>query len=121
MKDETKHNRPLDARTDPDRWESVVRRITTAAEPELQNLARQHAPVFVLTQWTRPVLAAAASIAALATATLVATGSPNDATESERPLTVADAITPAPVANWLLGGEWPTVEDIVYALDENTR
>jgi hypothetical protein len=119
MNDKSKRNRPLDARTDPDRWEAVVRRITTAAEPELAIFARDRAPALFLTRFTRPVLAAAASIAALATATLVATRT--DEGTSDRPLTVADAITPAPVANWLLGGEWPTVEEIVYAMDENER
>jgi hypothetical protein len=121
MSDSQKRNRPLDARTDPDRWEAAVRRITVAAQPQLDVLARENAPVFLITRWTRPVLAAAASIAALATATLVATGGAENAVTSDRPLTVADAITPEPVANWLLGGAWPTVDEIVYAMDENTR
>lgn len=120
MRDSRKPNRPLDARTDPDRWEAAVRRITAAAEPELDALARNRQPVFLITRWTRPVFAAAASIAALATATLlVATRS--TALDSGRPTTVADAITPEPVAVWLLGGEWPTMEEIVYAVDDNTR
>ena len=121
MRNSPERNRPLHASTDPDRWEAAVRRITAAAQPELDALARERTPVFLITRWTRPVLATAASIAVLATATLVATPGSESTAASERPLTVADAITPEPLANWLLGGPWPTVDEIVYAMDEDIR
>jgi hypothetical protein len=122
MTGDAKRRGPLDARTDPDRWEAAVRRITAAAAPELHTLARDTTPVLVITRWMRPVFAIAASIAALATAALVAT---NEATRSadteDRPLSMADAITPEPIASWVLGGAWPTVEEVVFAIDEGVR
>jgi hypothetical protein len=107
---------PLDPRVDADRWERAVHRITAAASPELRRLAGDRAPILVIAGWTRPVLAAAASVAALATATLVATRTGVDAAAADRPVAVADAIAPEPLASWLLGGDYPTVEEIVNAL-----
>lgn len=110
-------DRRLDPGIDPDRWEARVHSIMAASRPELDRLARQRAPLPLLTLvgWARPLVAAAAIIALLAGASLLAAPSQRSSPD-DSPGSVAEAITPEPVAAWLLVGVVPTTEELVTAI-----
>ena len=62
---------PLDPSRDPERWESMVRAILERAAPILAGYAAR-GPADWLASWSRPALAAAAVVSALALGALVA-------------------------------------------------
>jgi hypothetical protein len=105
----------LDAMSDRLRFERAVRRVMTAAMPELERRAAANAPVALLGAWARPMLAAAAVVAVIAGSVLVLT---ERATLDERPLVTAEDLgVPAPAADWLAEGREPTKADLVLAME----
>ena len=105
---------PLD---DPDRWEGQVRAITAAAAPELARLRRATSLTAVISQWRRPVISTAATVAAVSAVSLsLLMRSPAD-TSSEVPL-LAEAVLPESVAAWMEVGEALTLAELVAAIEE---
>lgn len=111
---------PLDPTLDPARWESMVRGIVEGAAPILGRYARR-SPVDWLASWSRPALAAAAVVAALATGALLAV--PRAETGgSTATIGLGDALGyPAPVSVWVSTGQPPTIEELVLAMEERNR
>lgn len=106
---------PLDPSRDAELWEGMVRKITAAAEPELARRASMPDPgmLLLLQDWMRPAISTAALIAAAAGAILI-TQQPS----TTRAPGVADALGyPEEVATWIEGGQAPSVEEFVFALE----
>lgn len=121
MSDPRRHDRALDPERDPVRWEEMVRSITAAAEPELARRASRADPFVLVAGWTRPLVAAAAVLALVASATLLSVGrtvggAPSE--EATRVPALSEALVPSTVAAWLEGGRAPTPEELVLALEE---
>lgn len=110
MTNDTREAEDLNPASDPDRWDALVGRIMRASAPEL---ARRRSPVARLWGWAAPVVAAAATVAALAIGALASAGPRG----SELPPTLADAVLPSEVVTWLDSGEAPTIEDLFADLD----
>lgn len=115
------HEEGLSPERDPLRWEAVVRSIAAAAEPELARRSSQADPLLLLAGWTRPLLATAAALAAVASAALVSVGG---GSQAEAPVTagapaLAEALLPSALAAWVEGGPAPTAEELVVALEES--
>lgn len=106
---------PLDPARDPDRWERTVAAILRAARPELSRLAAARTPLALITWWRRPVLAAAATVVLVASAALLL--APARDTAPSQPI-LAEALVPSSVASWLVGGAYPTAEQVVYETQE---
>jgi len=105
---------PLD---DPDRWEAQVRAITEAAAPELARLRKETSLTAVISQWRRPVISTAVTIAAISAVSLsLLMRSPADTSE-EAPL-LAEAMLPESVAAWMETGEALTLAELVAAIEE---
>jgi hypothetical protein len=105
----------IDAMSDQLHLERLVRRVVTAAGPELERRARSQTALALLGVWARPMLAAAAMVAILAGGVLVATERER---QPDRPATVVDALgVPAPASDWLAEGREPTKADLVLAME----
>jgi hypothetical protein len=106
------------------RWEAAVQSIVAAAAPELERRERAASPVIVLARWTRPVLSMAATVALLASATILTRGRGQEGTvaetttEVEPELAVASALLPGAMSDWVMGGETESVVALVQALEE---
>lgn len=105
----------LDAMSDRLRFERVVRRVMTAAAPELERRTALYAPLVLLGAWARPVLAAAAVVAVLAGSVLVMTE--RDGAPEASQVTAEDLGVPAPASEWLAEGREPTKADLVLAME----
>jgi hypothetical protein len=101
----------FDPATDPVRWEHMVGQVMAAAQPGLVR-RRQPGPLDVLGHWMRPVLAAAASIGVVASATLLSVGARPDIAEAAVP-TLAEAILATDLADWVESGEVPEVQSLL--------
>ncbi len=105
-----------------ERRERLVTSIVEAALPELARRRQAAGPWAVLDQWTRELVAAAAIVAALAATALTQVGM--SAVPGEEPvLTVADALVPEAVAEWLVSGDGPVVGDLIieFVRDEESE
>ena len=105
------------------RWEAAVQSIMAAAAPELERRERAASPVIVLARWTRPVLSMAATVALLASATILSRGRSQGAvaegaTEVEPEMAVASALLPGAMSDWVMGEETESVVALVQALEE---
>ncbi|HEX2189554.1 MAG TPA: hypothetical protein VHG51_11680 [Longimicrobiaceae bacterium] len=108
---------PLDPARDPQRWERMVGGIMAAAGPELARRAALPQPgmLLLLSDWLRPTVSAAALMAAAAAAFLVAQG-PATAPVAEAGL--AESLGyPTAVADWVYGGDAPSVEALVTEME----
>lgn len=106
---------PLDPSRDPLAYERLVRRVMSAAGPELARRARASTPLALLAGWARPTLAAAAVIAVLALGALLATDRAGPRMETA---SVTEALgVPEPAAAWLSEGREPTAADLVLAVE----
>ncbi|CAA9326795.1 MAG: hypothetical protein AVDCRST_MAG89-1934 [uncultured Gemmatimonadetes bacterium] len=106
---------PLDPSRDTELWESMVGKIAAAAQPELARRASMPAPgmLLLLQDWIRPAISTAALIAAVAGAILIAQPSSTSSAPG-----MADALGyPETVATWIEGGQAPSVEELVFALE----
>ena len=112
---------PLDPRLDAKRWEAMVRGIVDRAAPILSGYASR-GPADWLVSWSRPALAAAAVVSALALGALVAGGREPETGASAEPIGLGDALGyPAPVSAWVSTGQTPTIEELVVAMEERNR
>ena len=103
---------------DPLAWEETVRAVMRSAEPELRR--RRNAAWILPDRWTRPVLAAAASLILLACGSLLwsGTGTPlgdGRASGFDPASGIQEALYPPVVAQWMGGRIQPTVEEFVFA------
>lgn len=111
----------LDPAADSERWELLVGTITRRAMPELARRAAARSPLVLLAGWARPMLAAAAVLAAISLGVL------GTAVETEVPGgsyasgLIEELEVPAPLATWLTEERGPTVEDLILALDGDVR
>lgn len=112
---------PLDPTRDTERWESMVRGIVERAAPILAGYAAR-GPADWLVSWSRPALAAAAVVSALAIGALVAGGREPETGASAQAIGLGDALGyPAPVSAWVSTGQTPTIEELVVAMEERNR
>jgi hypothetical protein len=108
---------PLDPWRDSAAWEGFVRRIRTAATPEL--LRRQAAQSWggVIVLWRRPILALSGLLAVVSIALLLTTGKPRSTTGT--PLTEALGLSGSWAA-WVGTGEQPSADELLGS-KEGTR
>jgi hypothetical protein len=105
----------LDLATDQLRYERLVRRVTDAAQRELERRRAAGTTLAVLGGWSRPLLAAAAVVAVLAGGVLMATERDRAA---DAPAIATEALgVPSPAADWLAEGREPTKADLVLAME----
>ncbi len=111
----------LDPAADPDRWERLIRAIMVRAAPELARRAAGYDPFELLGTWARPMIAAAATLAVVALASLMRPRGPVELRASAS-LGVVEALrVPSPAADWLSEDRSPTVTDLVSALETDPR
>ncbi len=113
----------LSAARNPGEMEALVARIVDAAAPELsRRAARRRAPaatLSILSGWARPILAAAAVVAALSTGALRwAPGSGASPEGGETELLPEVLGLPTTVATWLDEDRAPTTRELVLAIEE---
>lgn len=121
MNDDFRDLAPLDPTRDAERWNRMAHGILRAAEAELSRRREAWTPdlLLLLSGWLRPTLSLAGALAAIAAAVLLAGGS--EPTSDLNP-GVADALGfPAPVAVWIETDHAPSVEEVVAALEGDTR
>lgn len=122
IEDDFRDLAPLDPSRDPARWERMVAGVMAAAGPELARRASQPQPgmLLLLADWMRPTVSAAALLAAAAAAFLVTGGPVRTSTASGAGL--ADALGyPTAVAEWVDGGQAPSLEALVTDLEGDTQ
>jgi hypothetical protein len=112
---------PLDPAADAERWARLAAAIARRAAPELARRAQLKSPLLFLAGWARPMLSAAAALAAISVATL-ATADHTPRRVATPPRGLVEVLqVPAPAAAWLLEERAPTVDDLILALDGETR
>ena len=94
----------------PARWEAVVARIAEAAAPELAR--RRRAAGGPLVRWSRPIVAAAASVAAVAAGVLLSFGMGAGGVEAQAP-ELRDVVVPLEMVGWLDDGQAPSLSDLL--------
>ena len=92
--------------------ERLVASIMQAALPELVRRQQAAGPWAVLDRWSRELVAAAAIVAALAATALLRMGMGAGSAEAQV-VTVADALVPETVAEWLITGDGPESGDLL--------
>ena len=97
--------------------ERLIASIMEAAGPELVRRRDAAGPWAVLDRWSRELVAAAAIVAALAATSLLRMGVGADAAEAQV-VTVADALVPEVVAEWITTGEGPDAEGLLVDFTE---
>lgn len=113
----------LSAARDPGEKEALVARIVDAAAPELaRRQARRRAPVAplaILSGWARPILAAAAVVAALSTGALRWAPGPGEVSDGGETELLPEVLgLPTTVATWLDEDRAPTTRELVLAIEE---
>lgn len=107
--------------------EALVARIMAAAAPELERRGSGVLPIRgapgalgILSQWTRPILAAAALVGLLSTGVLQWSPAAETASVAEaEPALLPEVLgLPSTVATWLDEGRSPTTMDLVLAMEE---
>ncbi len=105
----------LDRTADAARFDRIVAQITDEASAELAARRARSNVIGQITRWTKPTLAAAASLAVISVATLTQIETTTARTADEP--TLAEAIgVPAQVAEWLGNDESPTADQLLVAL-----
>jgi len=100
--------------------QKLVVSIMEAAQPELSRRRQIAGPWGVLDRWSRELVAAAAIVAALAATALLRMGVGSVGAEAQV-LTVADALVPETVAEWLITGDGPASGDLLVDFAPETR
>lgn len=104
---------PLDA---PERWESLVHRIDSRAEPYLAARREPASVLDVVARWARPALASAATLLLLAAAGAVMSAGSRSAADSAD-VTLARAVMPSSFAAWITGSSEPTIAELAMELE----
>lgn len=109
---------PLDTLADASRFERLVGAITQLAAPELARRAGRVGPMLLLARWARPLLAAAAAVAAVALGTLSLAERIAEPVEvAATPPGLVEALeVPSPVVDWLNEAREPSVSDLIIAV-----
>lgn len=111
----------LDPAADSERWELLVGTITQRALPELTRRVAARSPLMLLAGWARPMLAAAAILAAISITALRTAMESEDPGTSQAAGMIEELRVPAPLATWLTEERGPTVDDLLLALDGDFR
>lgn len=106
--------------SEPDRWEALVRRITTAASFELARRRSKESLTQIFAGWSRRLIPAAAVVAALSGSLLGVWGLEGPGSTEASP-TLAQALTPEPLALWYETTSQPTLVEMVSALEGGRR
>ncbi len=100
---------PLDPRGDGPRFDRLVSGIVADSINARASRPQAVVPILLLARWSRPLLAAAATIALVAAGSLFFRPAPHPA---QAALVEALGI-PAPVARWAERGEVPSVSELI--------
>lgn len=114
----------LDPAADSEHWERTIASIRERAQPELQRRrTAARSPLYLLASWARPMLSAAALLAAVSITLLSIDDAPPAHPVVLQPaLGVTDALQlPAPVSAWLTEERSPTIDDLLLALEGEQR
>jgi hypothetical protein len=111
----------LDPAADAERWERVINKITDHAMPELARRAAARSPLLLLAGWARPMLSAAAVLAAISIAALTTASRIPQPVAQQAGGMVEALQVPAPLATWLTEERGPTIDDLIVALDGDFR
>lgn len=111
----------LDLPADVERWERLVQGILWRAAPELARRAAVGGTFELLGSWARPMIAAAAAVAAVATATMLRVSGPAELQAGSGQGVVEALHVPEPLAHWLAEDRGPTVADLVLTLEDDHR
>ncbi len=117
IEDDFRDLAPLDPERDSARWERMVSGVMAAAGPELARRAGLPQPgvLLLLSDWLRPTVSTAALLAAAAAAFLV---TQEAAAPAAAGAGLADALGyPTAVAEWMDGGQAPSLEALVVDLE----
>ena len=105
-------------RADP--WDSLVRRILTAAGPELERLRKRATLTGQFDLWMRSLVPLAAALILVFGSALAWVGSDPTAEGAEAPL-IAEALVPEQLGLWLEAGASFTLAEFVDVLEEGGR
>jgi hypothetical protein len=108
---------PLDPRGEPRRWEAMVQGINRAAAGEIARRAtpRETGVIVFLAGWRRPAAAVCGAIAACAAAILLLQPRSTEAEDGG----FASALGyPRTVAEWVEADWSPSVEELLFALED---
>jgi hypothetical protein len=111
----------LDPAADQERWERVIMTITRNAMPELARRAAARSPLLLLAGWARPMLTAAAIMAAISITALSTVSRAPQPVSQQTAGMIEELQVPAPLATWLTEERAPTVDDLILALDGESR
>jgi hypothetical protein len=111
----------LDPAADAEHWERVIKTITGRALPELTRRAAVRSPLLLLAGWARPMLSAAALLAAISITALTTVHRAPQSTEPQAAGLVEELRVPAPLATWLTEERAPTIDDLILALNGESR
>ena len=104
----------------PDRWEELARRINVAAAFELARRRSEDSVTLVFARWNRRLIPAAAVVVALS-GTLPGDHGLSVTETDETSPTLAEAMTPGPLALWFHATNEPTLVEMVSALEGVSR
>ena len=99
-----------------DEWEALVQHIAVAAGPELARRRQELTLTYVFAEWSRPVMAAAA-VLAFAFGSVLALSERREVSADVAALTLAEVVTPAPLALWMDPANQPTLIEVVHVLE----
>lgn len=112
----------LDPAADTERWERTIASIRERALPELARRSAARSPLLLLAGWARPMLSAAAVLAAISIVLLNLDAHPEQPVVLQQEPGMVEALqVPAPLATWLTEERAPTVDDLILALDGEHR
>jgi hypothetical protein len=108
----------LDPTADRPRFDGIVAAIAARAAPELARRRARTTPLAEVTRWTRPVLAAAALVLAVALATLSRVDAARAGTAD--PGTLAEAVgVPSSIAEAIHTDQVPAPTQLLFLFDES--
>jgi len=107
----------LDPTANSERWERLVHTIMQRAAPELARRAAAVDPVGMLSSWIRPLIPAAAALAAASAGLLLWSARDGGTAVANVPGVVEALQIPRPAADWLVEGRGPSLQDLLAALE----
>jgi hypothetical protein len=111
---------PADFRNGSDPWEGLIRRIMRAAAVELERRRQEQSLLFVLSRWSRPVIASAAAMVLVFGTVLAASRGDEPAIEVEPP-TLAHYLIAEDLRPVFVQEDKPTLAEFVSALEGGQR
>jgi hypothetical protein len=111
----------LDPAADQEHWERVITNIRERALPELARRAAARSPLLLLASWARPMLSAAAALAAISITTLTMASRGPEPAMPETAGLVEELQVPTPLATWMTEERASSIDDLILALDDESR